>query len=80
MPVITLGESDHSDAQPGAHARKLTNLGDGSWTLVAKTDDEYTKNKPLQIERFLGKMSAKTVAAPKPPGGQGAGDSPRQAG
>jgi hypothetical protein len=68
---ITLGESDHSDSRPGVHARKLTNLGgDGSWTLVAKTDDEYTKNKPLQIERFLGKMSTKTVEAPKLQGGK----------
>jgi len=55
---ITLGESDHSDAKPAADAHKVTNFGDGSWTLAAKTDDEYTKNKPLQIERFLGKMIA----------------------
>lgn len=66
--VLTLGESDHSDAQPGAHAKRIANLGDGSWSLVAKTDDEYTKNKPLQIERFLGKMSAKTVESPKAQG------------
>ena len=63
--VITLGESDHSDARPGAFARNIGNLGDGSWKLVAETDDEYTKNKPLQVERFLGKMSAKAVDAPK---------------
>lgn len=67
---ITLGDSDHSDARPGDLARKIANLGDGSWSLVAKTDDEYTKNKPLQIERFLGKMSAQAVAAPNAQGGK----------
>lgn len=67
---ITLGESDHSDAQPSADARKVANLGDGSWTLAAKTDDEYTKNKPLQIERFLGNMSARSVDTPQPQGGK----------
>jgi hypothetical protein len=67
---ITLGDSDHSDARPGALARKLSNLGDGSWSLAANTDDEYTKNKPLQIERFLGKMSATAVAAPGAQGGK----------
>ncbi len=77
---MTLGDSDHSDAQPAADAHKIANLGDGSWTLSAKTDDEYTKNKPLQIERFLGKMSAKIVEAPQDAGIEGAGDSPGQAG
>jgi hypothetical protein len=61
---ITLGESDHSDARPAAVSRKLSNFGDGSWTVVDRPDDEYQKNKPLQIERFLGKMTAKTVEAP----------------
>jgi len=65
---ITLGESDHSDARPAVNRRKVTNLGDGSWKLVAKNDDEYLKNKPLQIERFLGEMTAKTVEAPSPQG------------
>jgi hypothetical protein len=67
---IALGESDHSDAQPAADARKIANLGDGSWTLVAKSDDEYTKNKPQQIERFLGKMNAKPVETPRAQGGK----------
>jgi hypothetical protein len=62
---ITLGESDHSDSKPpGGFVRQFGNFGDGSWSLVAKTDDEYTKNKPLQIERFLGQMSARVVKAP----------------
>ncbi len=64
--VITLGPSDHSDAQPAKEIAKLGNLGDGSWKLVGKEDLEYTKNKPLQIERFLGNMSAKQA-----PGFQG---------
>src|SRR5207247_2610464 len=67
---ITLGESDHSDARPAADARKIAEFGDGSWTLVDKTDDEYAKNKPLQIERFPGKMSAKVIEAPAPQGGK----------
>lgn len=61
---ITLGESDHSDSLPGASTKRLASLGDGSWTLSATTDDEYTKNKPLQVERFLGKMTAKPVDVP----------------
>ncbi len=67
---ITLGESDHSDARPGTDARQIANFGDGSWSLVARTDDEYTKNKPLQIERFLGKMSAQPAEAPAAQGGK----------
>ncbi len=62
--VITLGESDHSDSQPAKEIQKIASLGDGSWNLVAKEDPEYTKNKPLQIERFPGKMSASVVEAP----------------
>ncbi|HZK82275.1 MAG TPA: hypothetical protein VFC46_14435, partial [Humisphaera sp.] len=68
-PEITLGESDHSDSRPGADALKIANLGGGSWKLVAETDDEYTKNKPLQIERFSGRMTAGGVDAPKAQGG-----------
>ncbi len=49
---ITLGESDHSDAQPGQHARKIGNLGDGSWTLVEKSDEEYKTNKPTASRTF----------------------------
>ncbi|MDA1143150.1 MAG: hypothetical protein O3B01_31705 [Planctomycetota bacterium] len=65
---ITLGESDHSDAAFGDESVKLGNLS--SWKLVAKEDLEYAKNKPLQIERFLGKMSARKVDAPKAQGGK----------
>lgn len=66
---ITLGASDHSDSQPAKEIEKLGNLGVG-WKLVEKEDLEYAKNKPLHIERFLGKMNAKTVDAPKEQGGR----------
>ena len=68
--TIILGESNHSDAAPAKGAVKLLNLGDGSWTLAAKHDQQYEDTNRLQIERFLGNMSAQTVAVPKPQGGQ----------
>ncbi len=67
---VTLGEIDHSDSQPSKEVAKLGNLGDGSWKLVEKEDKEYAKNKPLQIERFLGKMNAKPTDAPGAQGGK----------
>ena len=67
-PTITLGESDHSDSRPGKDGIKLANLGDGSWQVTAQRDDEYEKNKPLQVERFLAKMTTRSVAAPKEQG------------
>jgi hypothetical protein len=67
-PAITLGESDHSDSRPGKDSIKLGNLGDGSWQVAEKHDEEYEKNKPLQVERFLAKMSTRSVAAPKEQG------------
>ncbi len=63
--VIILGESDHSDSVRANESPTIARLGDGSWKLVEKEDLDYTKNKPLQIERFLGKMSAKVTKAPK---------------
>jgi hypothetical protein len=65
---IALGASDHSDAKVAEESAKLGNLGDGSWRLVAKEDEEYAHNKPLWIERFLGDMTALAVAAPKEQG------------
>lgn len=65
---ITLGESDHSDSKPGEESEKLSNLGDGSWTIVKKGDEEYTRNKPLQVERFLADMTGTPVKAPKSAG------------
>jgi len=65
---ITLGESDHSDAVPAKTAVKLTNLSSG-WTLAAKRDEEYENTNKLQIERFLGNMTAAAVAVPKAQGG-----------
>lgn len=67
---ITLGESDHSDAKLAAINTKLGNLGDSSWKLVAKRDLPYEDTNHLQIERFLGNMSSKNVAAPKAQGGK----------
>lgn len=58
---ITLGDTDHTDSKPGDYSKPVASLGDGSWTLSDATDDEYTKNKPLQVERFPGKMTAKTI-------------------
>jgi hypothetical protein len=65
---ITLGESDHSDAKVAAVNKRLGNLS--SWNLVEKEDAEYAHNKPLQIERFLGKMTAQKVEAPGAQGGK----------
>ncbi len=65
---ITLGKSDHSDSKPGKESEKLANLGDGSWTIVKKSDAEYTGNKPLQVERFLADMTGTSVEAPKAQG------------
>jgi hypothetical protein len=67
---ITLGESDHSDARPARESVRISNLGNGSWKAVEKGDEEYTKNKPLQIERFLTKMTAQSVEAPRDQGGK----------
>jgi hypothetical protein len=67
-PVITLGEPDHSDSAPSSLAKKITNMADGSWKLVTEPDEEYQKNKPLQIERFPGNMTAAPKDAPKAQG------------
>ncbi len=66
---ITLGDSDHSDSRPGKEIEKLSNIGEG-WKVVEKEDLDYAKNKPLMVERFLGKMSAKKVDAPGDQGGK----------
>jgi hypothetical protein len=68
-PEILLGDSDHTDSKP-VMAQKLGNFGDGTWAVVEKGDEEYQKNKPLQIERFLGKMTGATVDAPANQGGK----------
>ena len=38
--------------------------------MVEKEDLDYAKNHPLQIERFLAKMSARSVDAPEEQGGK----------
>jgi hypothetical protein len=67
-PVISLGKSDHSDSLPSADSKKVANLGDGNWSVIVENDLDYTKNKPLQIERFQGNMTAKAVDAPSQQG------------
>lgn len=54
----------------GPSSTKLANLGDGTWKIVEKEDLDYAKNKPLQVERFLAKMTATSVAVPKDQGGK----------
>jgi hypothetical protein len=65
---IALGEPDHGDSLPGKDAAKLANLGDGSWKLVAAEDKDYADSYPVQIARFLGKMSVSVADAPKEQG------------
>jgi hypothetical protein len=67
---IVLGESDHSDAVPAKITVQLGNLGSGFWTLAARHDEQYEKTNPLQIERFLGTMTAQPVSAPAAQGGK----------
>ncbi len=67
-PIISLSEPDHSDSLPSILAKKLASPADGSWQLVTESDEDYQKNKPLQIERFPGNMTAKPVDAPAPQG------------
>jgi hypothetical protein len=67
---VTLGEPDHSDARPGALARKLGNPGDGSWTLTTQKEAEYEDSHPPYIYRFPSKMTGKTVEAPAAEGGK----------
>jgi len=69
-PLITLGTPDHSDAQPAATARLLSNIGNGKWTLSEEADKTYTDNNYLQIARFPGKMSIRQEPAPQPQGGK----------
>lgn len=82
-PQVALGEPDHSDAilrspatagrstsaKPAALAVKLGNPGDGSWAIRAERDEIYENNSPLQVARFLGKMSVAPADAPKEQGG-----------
>jgi len=38
--VISLGDPDHTDAAPAAEAKKIANLGDGSWSIQMQTETE----------------------------------------
>ena len=68
--AVTLGESDHSDSEPTAIAKRLGNLGDGSWELSPQPDEDYGQSHPQFIYRVVGKMSIRTVPAPQNRGGK----------
>lgn len=68
-PQIELGKPDHGDAVPGAHTMTLANMGDGKWRVSTGRDLTYEDNHPLQMARFQGAMSVKSVAAPERCGG-----------
>jgi hypothetical protein len=67
---ITLGEPDHSDAQPAPIRQKLANFGDGAWKVSAAPDADYEQSHYPHIARFPGKMSAAAVEAPAAQGGK----------
>jgi hypothetical protein len=69
-PVVTLGGADHSDARPAPLHTKLANLGNGAWKVSPEEDGTYANNSPLQVERFHGAMTARSVEAPAPQGGR----------
>lgn len=65
---VALGDPDHGDSQPGTIAAKLGNLGDGTWKVVAQEDKDYAESYPMQVARFVGKMSASVTDVPKDKG------------
>jgi hypothetical protein len=69
-PRVTLGEPDHADAQPAPLARRLGNLGDGSWNLSAARDTDYETVHLEFIKKFPGPITVQPVAAPARPGGR----------
>jgi len=69
-PRITLGEPDHGDAVVGHYLKTLANPGEGKWRVSTDRDLTYENNHPLQMARFQGRMSVKSVAAPQRCGGQ----------
>lgn len=69
-PDITLGEPDHSDAQPAQQRALLANLGNGTWQVSPETDEDYATSHVDHVRRFPGRMSAERVAAPAGQGGK----------
>jgi hypothetical protein len=58
---ITLGDADHTDAKPAEIAVKLSNFGDGSWTVSNDRDEAYERSHFPYIVRFAEPMTAKPV-------------------
>jgi hypothetical protein len=59
---FTIGAANHSDAQPGANAVRLAELGDGSWKLSTERDAVYENVHPEFIKKFPGKFTVKLEA------------------
>lgn len=52
----SVGEPDHTDAQPSTQAPVVANLGDGTWTYSNQRDPIYEQGT-FAIARYLGKFS-----------------------
>ncbi|MBI4024293.1 MAG: hypothetical protein HY360_04885, partial [Verrucomicrobia bacterium] len=57
------GEPDHSDMVPAQDARRVADLGDGSWKYTSRRDEIYEKNH-WGISPAAGKFSAATADDP----------------
>ena len=68
--VVALGEADHSDSKPSATARKLANLGDGTWTIAMEQEKEYEDSHTPYIYRYPSKMTTQVVESAAPQGGK----------
>ena len=69
-PKVGLGAPDHADSVPAEVATKLTNFGDGNWSISEARDETYEHNHPHQMARFQGKMRVKKTPAPQEQGGR----------
>lgn len=67
---IALGLADHADSRPAATAKKLGNLGEGSWQINMQKEKEYEESHLPYIYRYPSKMTAQSVDAPKAQGGK----------
>jgi len=57
--TVTLGEPDNSDVQPARDAKKVANLGDGTWKFNAERDAIYENNN-FDTKRFFGPITGTT--------------------
>lgn len=64
-PVAALGESDHTDSNPGDCVKQLGNTADLFVRQSQDADTEYVDSFPEAIRRFPSEMKLATVAAPK---------------